>query len=189
MNAIVFGECIFSDLKTFAIAGFVLSIVYLFMAYTVFGLVAVLIQKRFPANSDLFRRVGIILPIFYVMNILLVTGLYAFFNLVEPFDCVPVNNHLLWAIGFGCLSSTVITFLNEAIVNWDRWKASVTETEQLKNSYQKTKLLGLKGQINPHFLFNCFNSLSSLISEDEAKAEQFLDEMTKVHQVYAKGRR
>ncbi|MBO9573240.1 MAG: histidine kinase, partial [Chitinophagaceae bacterium] len=186
MNAIVFGECLFSDLKTFAIA-FGLSVAYLFVAYSLFGLVAVLIQRRFPANNDLFRRVGIILPIFYVMNILLVTGLYAFYNFLKPFSCTPINNYLLWAIGFGCLSSTVITFLNEATVNWNRWKASVTETEQLKNSYQKTKLLGLKGQINPHFLFNCFNSLSSLISEDEEKAEQFLDEMTKVHRYMLRG--
>jgi LytS/YehU family sensor histidine kinase len=35
--------------------------------------------------------------------------------------------------------------------------------------------------VNPHFLFNCFNSLSSLINEDEEEAEKFLDEMTKVH--------
>jgi sensor histidine kinase YesM len=41
--------------------------------------------------------------------------------------------------------------------------------------------LGLKGQINPHFLFNCFNSLSGLIQENEKLAEKFLDEMTKVH--------
>lgn len=186
MNAVVFGECVFSGLKTFSIA-FVLSVAYLFVVYSIFGLVAVLIQRRFPANNDLFRRVGVILPIFYVMNILLVTGLYAFFNFINLIDCVPINNNILWAIGFGCLSSTVITFLNEAIVNWDRWKTSVTETEQLKNTYQKTKLLGLKGQINPHFLFNCFNSLSSLISEDEIKAEQFLDEMTKVHRYMLRG--
>lgn len=186
MMSIVFGECIFSGIRTFGIA-FFLTAAYLFIAYSVFGLVAVLIQRRFPANNDLFRRVGIILPIFYVMNILLVTGLYGFFNFIKPFACVPVNNNLLWAIGYGCLASTVITFLNEAIVNWDRWKASVTETEQLQNAYQKTKLLGLKGQINPHFLFNCFNSLSSLISEDEEKAEQFLDEMTKVHRYMLRG--
>ena len=35
--------------------------------------------------------------------------------------------------------------------------------------------------MNPHFLFNCFNTLSGLIQEDEVKAEKFLDEMTKVH--------
>ncbi|WP_431215357.1 histidine kinase [Puia sp. P3] len=32
----------------------------------------------------------------------------------------------------------------------------------------------LKGQINPHFLFNCFNTLSSLIEEDSTEAERFL---------------
>ena len=45
----------------------------------------------------------------------------------------------------------------------------------------RSKLLGLKGQINPHFLFNCFNTLSGLIHENEEDAEKFLDEMTKVH--------
>jgi len=39
----------------------------------------------------------------------------------------------------------------------------------------------LKGQVNPHFLFNSLNSLSSLISDDPEKAEKFLDEMSKVY--------
>jgi LytS/YehU family sensor histidine kinase len=67
------------------------------------------------------------------------------------------------------------------VANWEAWKSSLTETERLKNVYQRSKLLCLKGQINPHFLFNCFNTLSGLIQEDDAKAEIFLDEMTKVH--------
>ena len=41
--------------------------------------------------------------------------------------------------------------------------------------------------MNPHFLFNCFNSLSSLISEDEQAAERFLNEMTKVHRYMLRG--
>jgi LytS/YehU family sensor histidine kinase len=39
----------------------------------------------------------------------------------------------------------------------------------------------LKSQVNPHFLFNCFNTLSSLINEDAKKAELFLDELSKVY--------
>jgi LytS/YehU family sensor histidine kinase len=35
--------------------------------------------------------------------------------------------------------------------------------------------------VNPHFLFNCFNTLSSLISEDKKKAEKFLNELSKVY--------
>ena len=88
---------------------------------------------------------------------------------------------LPWAIVYACIMSTIITFINEGVANWEAWKSSMTETERLKNVYQRSKVLGLKGQINPHFLFNCFNTLSGLIQEDETKAEIFLDEMTKVH--------
>ena len=41
--------------------------------------------------------------------------------------------------------------------------------------------MGLKSQVTPHFLFNSLNTLSSLISEDEAAAEKFLNEMSKVY--------
>ena len=88
---------------------------------------------------------------------------------------------LWWAIVYGCIVSSALTFINEGVANWEEWKASLSETEKLKNAYRRSKLLGLKGQINPHFLFNCFNTLSGLIHENEAKAEKFLDEMTKVH--------
>jgi LytS/YehU family sensor histidine kinase len=53
--------------------------------------------------------------------------------------------------------------------------------EQLKKTYRQGRLQGLKSQVNPHFLFNSLNSLSSLISEDEEQAEKFLDEMSKVY--------
>jgi sensor histidine kinase YesM len=186
MNSILFEQCVFTGFKSF-IVPFFLSAAYLFAVYFIFGLVAVLIQRRFPASHDLFRRIGVMLPVFYLMNVLLVTGIYDFYRLIRAVDCTPISANFWGAVAFGCLASTVITFLNEGIVNWDKWKASVTETEQLKNAYQKTRLLGLKGQINPHFLFNCFNSLSSLINEDEGKAVRFLDEMTKVHRYMLRG--
>lgn len=39
----------------------------------------------------------------------------------------------------------------------------------------------LKSQVNPHFLFNCFNTLSSLIVEDPQRADSFLNELSKVY--------
>jgi len=88
---------------------------------------------------------------------------------------------LYWTILYSCCFTTLFAFIGIGAINWEAWKASVSETEKLKNIYQRSKILGLKGQINPHFLFNCFNTLSGLIHEDENKAEKFLNEMTKVH--------
>jgi LytS/YehU family sensor histidine kinase len=55
------------------------------------------------------------------------------------------------------------------------------ENEQLSMANRQIRLQGLKSQVNPHFLFNSLNSLSSLVDEDEDKAEKFLDELSKVY--------
>lgn len=180
LNLLVFGTCIFNSVSQFFLT-FLCSAVYICLIYLGFGLVALFIRNRIPAAGDLFKRISVMLPVFYAMNVVSVSGLYFFYNSVRIADCLPKQGMFLWTIIFACIMSTVITFMNEGMANWEAWKASITETEKLKNSYHRSKLLGLKGQINPHFLFNCFNTLSGLIQEDEAKAEKFLDEMTKVH--------
>jgi two-component system LytT family sensor kinase len=54
------------------------------------------------------------------------------------------------------------------------------EKEKLEKEKLRAELNQLKGIINPHFLFNNLNSLSSLISENPVQAEVFLDELTTV---------
>jgi two-component system, LytTR family, sensor kinase len=180
LNALVFGGCIFNSFAVFA-KSFLYTGVFMMLIYFVFGLVAAFIQKRFSGAGYMFKRIVFMLPAFYVMNILAIAGLFCFYNQLALLSCTTRPGMLLWSIIYACVMSTVITFINEGVANWEAWKASLTETEKLKNVYQRSKVLGLKGQINPHFLFNCFNTLSGLIQENETKAEKFLDEMTKVH--------
>ncbi len=180
INSLALGSCFYESAAGF-LQPFIMGIFYFAIVYTVFGLVAFLIKKRYPEDSKLFRRIAVMLPLFFVMNVLTVQFFYLLYEAVQPGHCEPLREMQWWTTGFACLASMVLTFINEAAAGWDKWKASITETEQLKYAYQKTKLLGLKGQVNPHFLFNCFNTLSSLISEDQEAADAFLDEMTKVH--------
>jgi LytS/YehU family sensor histidine kinase len=186
MNWLIFGQCIFSSLKVFFVS-FGTSIFYFAFIYFLFGVVAVLIKKRFPGDSEFFKRITTMLPVFYLMNLLMIQGAYLFYENVPVVSCLPLRYNEWWVTAFACLCSTVITFINEAMVGWEKWKASVTETSRLQNTYQKSRLLVLKRQINPHFLFNCFNSLSSLINEEGDEAEKFLDEMTKVYRYLLKG--
>lgn len=48
-------------------------------------------------------------------------------------------------------------------------------TENLLNQYE-----ALKSQLNPHMLFNSLNTLYSLIREDETKAQNYVQELSKV---------
>jgi two-component system LytT family sensor kinase len=69
----------------------------------------------------------------------------------------------------------------EGIARFQRWKDSQNESEKLGAAYKQSQLNALRSQVNPHFLFNSLNTLSSLIEEDEEKAETFLNEMSKVY--------
>lgn len=81
--------------------------------------------------------------------------------------------------GFGL--TMVATSMWEADYTIKQWKNSITEKEQVQQLTLQQEFETLKSQVNPHFLFNCFNTLSSLITEDRKQAEVFLDELSKVY--------
>ena len=82
---------------------------------------------------------------------------------------------------------TVVTLvIYEGAYIWQQWKKTFTEKEKLFQSEWQAKYDLLQSQINPHFLFNSLNSLSSLISENPAQAEKFADEMSGVYRYLLK---
>jgi sensor histidine kinase YesM len=55
----------------------------------------------------------------------------------------------------------------------------LTERQSKENILSQFETL--KNQVNPHFLFNCLNSLASLVHEEPDLAEDFISKMTKVY--------
>jgi two-component system LytT family sensor kinase len=82
-------------------------------------------------------------------------------------------------VGF-CVN-LIFETLYEADYVLERYKESVEEKQHMQQLSVFHEFDSLKNQVNPHFLFNCFNTLSSLISEDKKKAEKFLNELSKVY--------
>lgn len=68
----------------------------------------------------------------------------------------------------------------ETLYHYAKLRYTEKEKEQLEKDKLRAELNQLKGIVNPHFLFNNLNSLSSLIGENPVRAESFLDELTKV---------
>lgn len=69
----------------------------------------------------------------------------------------------------------------EVIYILRKYKESLTEQQLIQQLSTQQEFEHLKSQVNPHFLFNCFNTLSGLIAEDREKAESFLNELSKVY--------
>ena len=179
-NTVAFGLQYFSGIASFLLATLITAIAYAFY-FTLCGGVAVLLKNRFPLQHQVTRRLT-----FMIITFLLMSGLFLLllFRLYERLSFFKFNfdeNSFVWAYFVLGIGNIFLTFLHEGIDRYESWKASEEEMEQLKKTYSHSRLHGLKSQVNPHFLFNSLNSLSSLISEDEEEAEKFLDEMSKVY--------
>ncbi|TCZ72990.1 sensor histidine kinase [Flaviaesturariibacter aridisoli] len=86
-----------------------------------------------------------------------------------------------FALLVGLAVSMLATALWEADHFFVKLKYSLDEKKRLQQLTVQQEFNTLKSQVNPHFLFNCFNTLSSLISEDSRQAEAFLNELSQVY--------
>jgi len=88
-----------------------------------------------------------------------------------------------YSSGLGVLIfyATVTLFIYEGGYLWKQWQLTSGEKEKLIESEWQSKFDLLKAQINPHFLFNSLNVLSTLITEDPLQAERFTNELSKVY--------
>lgn len=84
---------------------------------------------------------------------------------------------------FKIIAIIVLGVLVDIVITWRI--RSVRNQEKLKSSYEKELLeleaKALRAQMNPHFIFNCMNSIKSLIQEDEKnKAVLYLTTFSKL---------
>lgn len=83
------------------------------------------------------------------------------------------------------LFSNTITLIVVAIIEgiyfFRNWKESLVAAERLQQENIKSQYAGLKSQLDPHFMFNSLNVLSSLIRSNPAKAEKFVDDFAAVY--------
>jgi sensor histidine kinase YesM len=74
--------------------------------------------------------------------------------------------------------SLIISFIHEGIFFFDQWKKSYIKSEILEKENLISQFETLKNQINPHFLFNSFNTLITLIEEDKESAANYTQKLS-----------
>lgn len=69
-----------------------------------------------------------------------------------------------------------------------KWRVSLSELERFKKENIEFQFEMLKNQVNPHFLFNSLNTLSSLIYTDKDVAAKFVRQLAKVYRYVLENR-
>jgi len=78
-------------------------------------------------------------------------------------------------------STLTVVAIYESIYFMNELRESITEKEMLKRESLQAQLNALKTQVNPHFLFNNLNTLSSVIPENPQQAIDFVQQLSKVY--------
>lgn len=139
------------------------------------------IHDMFAAYRDTLKRL-LALLVKQVLIIALSVGIFITGIMQMPIERVYASISQYW-ICFGiALGITLIAMIIwEGDYVFQQWKESLNENEKYAQLGLQSEFDLLKSQVNPHFLFNCFNTLSSLITEDKQQAEVFLNELSKVY--------
>lgn len=122
----------------------------------------------------------------FTIQVLLGLGVTAIvFILVSAFSHlathIPLSVFIKEYAGHAVLFSIFVTSTYIGIFFFQRMKAALLETESLKQESLLAQNQVLRQQIDPHFLFNNINALSSLIAEDQKLAIEFVHRLSNVY--------
>lgn len=144
-------------------------------------LVIIYFRRRFPAIQESKKRISGIVIVGTAVVILIRTANIFLYDKTKLWGySFPLEGYL-YNIFVALLYMLIVGGIYEGIYYFNMWKDAALEAETLRNENLQTQLDSLKSQINPHFLFNSLSSLASLISEDQHKAEKFVNELAAVY--------
>lgn len=174
-----------ANLKTFA-AFFLTSLSYALPIGLANGYANEILDKRYSWVTETNKRLiwGIIVTV--LINVLVVFGRnYVDFVLIQKASVDEFFGDRTLKYSFMVLGVALfISLFLHARGFMMEWKNSakkqVTEQKIIAKSAD-AKFESLKNQLDPHFLFNSLNVLSSLIEENPKQAERFTDSMSKIY--------
>jgi two-component system LytT family sensor kinase len=165
---------------------FIISGMYSFGLGLGNGVINNYLSKKWNWITQTNQRVwaGIIGTLLYTIPVVLLID-YVVFVFVNNSD--PANffkGSYLWVHFFYIiLSLGISTFLHARgfMINWKLAMTQESTKQEIVAKTETAKFESLKSQIDPHFLFNSLNVLTSLIGENPTQAEKFTTKLSKIY--------
>jgi len=139
-----------------------------------------------PDSPGVMKKTLLRLLLFYAtvlliaFSLFLLLYLYYFIRSGAGFD-----NFIPSLLNFELKTFFVATFVGFGIgalfFFYSQWTDSVKHMQKLKEEKLIFQYETLKNQVNPHFLFNSLNTLSSLVTKDVALSEEFIQKLSSVY--------
>jgi sensor histidine kinase YesM len=181
LNAMIFAGALMNDFQVFITRCFIGGLVYTVVYWLAYRQLLLFSRRKFPAPEDFFKRIRFLILMVLVFFFLLKLVLDP---IVHPFLDDVVGNKQEHELSV-FIASLLVTFLvlgvYETAAFYFQLQKSLLEKERLVKENVQSQLESLKNQVNPHFFFNSLNTLAYLIPEDPAKAETFVQKLSKAY--------
>jgi hypothetical protein len=126
--------------------------------------IVMLLWKKFPWEQAPFRH--LILEI-----IMITTYTLIFSSLLYFLERRYWNIHKVENLGMEILTTILITYLitsvHESVFFYRQWKYNFSKSVRLERDNIEARYEALRAQINPHFLFNSLNSLTTMVGDNK----------------------
>ena len=142
--------------------------------------IVVSLRRKFPGLNNSFKRI-----------LIQVTGMLALIFAVNSL-CEPVIHDLisqiierevppdigLQILLISIMMTVMVLGVYETVYMMMQWKATAIESEKLRRESVTAQLNSLKAQVNPHFLFNSLNTLTSIVHDDPDLSVEFIKKLS-----------
>jgi len=182
VNTLLFGHLVQQKAYGIFTSCFPISMYFTTIYWFTFRELYFYIVKKYPLNSDFKKRQSItLLSVIIGYFVIDFFGGYFWFAILDltPDNHVAPNGILKLITSI--LFSILIVTMYESFYLSSQLNKSVIEKERLYKENISSQLSALRNNINPHFLFNSLNTLSSLIHEDQKRADNFVTKLSKVY--------
>ena len=138
------------------------------------------LDKIFRLPEKLIPRIPSELILTVITGALIGTTVTVIAGSIMPYQDGLIKNIITNSIITSVINIIMISVI-EAISWFKRSQETLLIAEKLEKENSQIRFETLKSQLNPHFLFNSLNVLSSLIKKDSDKAQNFVDEFSSVY--------
>ncbi len=145
------------------------------------------LNRQLPWTESSLGRILVQLLLSGIYTLLCVNFTYYAFKTIFT-DIPPDQQQFVLLNIYGVFVIIPVFSMYFGVYFLNKWKKATLEAEELKKENVRSELMALKNHIDPHFLFNNLNILSSLIETGNKPAQSFLANFSDVYRYVLKNK-
>jgi len=139
------------------------------------------LDRLAPWEEKPVARLNLQILVYWMVGLLVFSGLrllYVYLFATRGF--ILLTDEITIAAFVLCIV-IILNIVDFGIILLNQWRHSLAQAEKYKKESAEFEFEMLQAQINPHFLFNSLNTLSSLVYEDAERSAEFIRKLSDVY--------